>query len=111
MAYTDEGVAARRTCGPCGVDRGRRFVFVLDGEPRCPRCALRYAPMLRRSLCTALFVGSCLTALNHGNTLAAGSFSSDLYWKIPLTYCVPFCVATWGALGTAFRRAPQAKPR
>jgi hypothetical protein len=63
--------------------------------------------MLRLSLLTALVVGTGLTTINHGNTLAQGEFPADLYWKIPLTYCVPFCVATWSALGTAFRRASQ----
>ena len=91
-------------CGRCGRDRSGRTFFVLDGQPRCPGCVLHHAPMLRRSFLTALVVGSCLTAINHGNTLARGEFAQDLYWKIPLTYCVPFCVAAWGALGTAFRR-------
>jgi hypothetical protein len=54
--------------------------------------------MLRRSLLTALVVGTILTAINQGNLILQGAFSSDMMWKIPLTYCVPFCVATWGAL-------------
>ena len=33
-------------------------------------------------------------------------FDPDLWWKIPLTYCVPFCVATYGALANA-RRTPS----
>ena len=39
-----------------------------------------------------------LTALNQGDVLLAGDLSNALYWKIPLTYCVPFLVATYGAL-------------
>jgi len=54
--------------------------------------------MLKRSFLTALFVGTILTAINQGNTLLQGEFPAALAWKIPLTYCVPFCVATWGAL-------------
>jgi hypothetical protein len=54
--------------------------------------------MLRRSLLTALVVGTILTAINQGNVIAQGNAASSLIWKIPLTYCVPFCVATWGAL-------------
>jgi hypothetical protein len=77
---------------------------MLGGEARCPRYALYYAAMLRRSLLTAVVVGTFLTAINQGNILAHGDFPPALYWKIPLTYCVPFCVATWGALG-ASRRA------
>jgi hypothetical protein len=43
-------------------------------------------------------VGTILTAINQGNILLHGEFPAVLAWKIPLTYCVPFCVATWGAL-------------
>jgi hypothetical protein len=54
--------------------------------------------MLRRSLIAAVVVGSALTMLNQGDTLLSGQWANALYWKIPLTYCVPFCVATYGAL-------------
>ena len=54
--------------------------------------------MLRRSLMVAVVVGTILTLLNQGDTILAGNWKTALYWKIPLTYCVPFCVATFGAL-------------
>jgi hypothetical protein len=54
--------------------------------------------MLRRSLWTSLVVGTILVAINQGNVLAGGDFPGSLAWKIPLTYLVPFCVASWGAL-------------
>jgi hypothetical protein len=54
--------------------------------------------MLRRSLVTALVVGTLLVAINQGNVIVRGDLPSELIWKAPLTYCVPFCVATWGAL-------------
>jgi hypothetical protein len=54
--------------------------------------------MLRRSLWTAIFVGTVLVAINQGNVLLTGDLPASLAWKIPLTYLVPFCVATWGAL-------------
>jgi hypothetical protein len=54
--------------------------------------------LLRRSLLTALVVGTILTAINQGNVILDARFPASLYWKIPLTYSVPFCVATWGAL-------------
>lgn len=53
--------------------------------------------MLRRSLVIALIVGIILTAINQGNVILGGDFPPSLYWKIPLTYCVPFAVATTGA--------------
>lgn len=59
--------------------------------------------MLRRSALTALLVGTLLVAINQGTVLVTGQLPLDLLWKIPLTYAVPFCVATWGALGAARR--------
>ena len=47
---------------------------------------------------TALVVGTILTTINQGNVLLSGELPAELVWKVPLTYCVPFCVATWGAL-------------
>jgi hypothetical protein len=65
---------------------------------RCRACALRYRPLLRRSLGIALVVGSVLLAINQGDVLLAGRWPLALVWKIPLTYLVPFVVASWGAL-------------
>ncbi|PTX74516.1 nitrate/nitrite transporter NrtS [Sulfitobacter mediterraneus] len=45
---------------------------------------------------TALIVGTLLTAINHGDVLLAGRFPPLL--KVLLTYCVPYCVTTWGAV-------------
>jgi len=72
--------------------------FAIGGELRCLRCTCLRASLLRRSLLTALVVGTVLTAINQGNVLLDGGFPAVLYWKIPLTYSVPFLVATWGAL-------------
>ena len=77
---------------------------MVDGEPRCLRCVLRHRPLLRRSALTALLVGTVLTLINQGTDLAIGQVSAALLWKVPLTYAVPFCVATWGALGSSRRR-------
>ena len=65
---------------------------------KCLRCALLHRPMLRRSLAAAVVVGTVLTALNQGDNVLSGRWDAALYWKIPLTYCVPFIVATYGAL-------------
>jgi hypothetical protein len=62
--------------------------------------------MLRRSFWTCLVVGTILTLINQGTVLLRGQFPPELLWKVPLTYSVPFLVATWGALSnTAMRRA------
>jgi hypothetical protein len=57
--------------------------------------------LLRRSLIIAVIVGTILTAINQGNIIAQGHFPAALAWKIPLTYCVPFFVATTGAIMNA----------
>jgi hypothetical protein len=67
---------------------------------------MRFRPMLLRSLLTAVVVGTLLTAINQGTVLLDGSFPAALYWKIPLTYAVPFCVASWGGLINSRRTEP-----
>ncbi len=46
-------------------------------------------------------VGTILVAINQGATIAAGELRSSLAWQVPLTYAVPFFVATWGALSNS----------
>ena len=70
---------------------------------KCSRCAILHAAMLQRSLLVAVTVGTILTLLNQGDILFAESWKGALYWKVPLTYCVPFCVATYGALSNSRR--------
>ena len=71
------------------------------GITKCTRCAMRHWPMLRRSLIASAVVGTALTALNQGDIILAGQLTNALAWKIPLTYCVPFLVATYGALSNS----------
>ena len=54
--------------------------------------------MLRRSLAIAAVVGTILLSINQGDLLLHDEWPSSLVWKVPLTYLVPFVVATWGAL-------------
>ena len=92
-------------CSRCNRDLpsgGGYTVRTPQGRLRkCLRCALRHGPMLRRSFYVALVVGTLLTALNQGDVLMAQGLTGALRWKIPLTYVVPFCVATYGALANA----------
>jgi hypothetical protein len=67
---------------------------------KCRPCALRHAPILRRSGVIALIVGTILTAINQGDLILAGHWVPAFIWKLPMTYAVPFIVATLGALGT-----------
>ena len=66
--------------------------------PHCLMCAVRFPPLLKRSLVICLLVGTLLTAINQGNFILAGDFQLAMAWKIPLTYAVPFGVATSGGL-------------
>lgn len=58
----------------------------------------------RRAAKAALVVGSGLTLINQGDLLLAGQL--PVLWKAALTYVVPYCVATWGAVGA--KRARRA---
>jgi len=50
----------------------------------------------RKAIFTAIIVGTILTAINHGDVILSGSAPPP--WKVILTYCVPYCVTTWGAI-------------
>lgn len=52
----------------------------------------------KRSILVAIVVGSILNLVNQGDALFSGGTVS--FWKLGLTYCVPFCVATYGAICT-----------
>ena len=108
-----DGIAAGPlACARCGRKLRKGWGFAFKAAPaggqeitthlkevfKCTQCALRHAPMLRRSVTLALVVGTILALLNHGDTILAGNWKSALYWKLPLTYFLPFCVATYGAL-------------
>ena len=54
--------------------------------------------VVRRSAKVSLFVGTILIAINQGNLLLSGVFPSDLFWKVPMTYCVPYAVSTYAAV-------------
>lgn len=90
------------TCGGCERRLDTGAVYQFHGPEgsrlRCRACACTYGPMLRRSLGIAAVVGSLLVAINQGDVVLAGRWEPALVWKIPLTYLVPFVVATWGAL-------------
>jgi hypothetical protein len=69
-----------------------------------PRKALKLTfsgPILRRSLLVALVVGTVLNAINQGPELIGGE--PVVLWKLLMTFCVPFLVASYGAY-SALRR-------
>jgi len=50
----------------------------------------------KQAFFTALVVGTILTAINQGDVIVDGGMPPLA--KVLLTYCVPYCVATWGAI-------------
>jgi hypothetical protein len=50
----------------------------------------------RRCLIVALIVGTVLNLINQGDALLGGTAIN--WWKIALTYCVPYAVCTYGAV-------------
>ena len=108
-----ENVASKTTCDRCLrlLSPGWSFGFKTKLDPesvhspvvrneltKCLRCTLQHWPMLRKSLAACVVVGTILTALNQGDLLLTGQWNSSMWWKIPLTYTVPFMVATYGAM-------------
>ncbi len=50
----------------------------------------------KKAAWTALVVGTILTAVNQGDLILSGFAPPE--WKVTLTYFVPYCVTTWGAI-------------
>ena len=67
--------------------------------------ALRPA-VVRRSLGVALVVGTLLVVINQGDRLIAGQ-GLDLA-KTLLTFLVPYCVATYGAVSALLAKSDSA---
>jgi hypothetical protein len=57
-------------------------------------------PSVRRSLAVALIIGTVLNAINQGPEIFTGHW--PIWWKLALTYFVPFAVASYGSYA-AFR--------
>ena len=54
----------------------------------------------------ALFVGSILALINYGDRIFLRYDMRALDWgKLAVTYCVPYCVATYGAAKYAIRHS------
>ncbi len=56
-------------------------------------------PVIRNSLIVCAIVGTILNMINQGEYITG---DGPINWlKLGLTYCVPFCVATYGAFAAA----------
>ncbi len=59
---------------------------------------------VRRSLAVAAIVGTLLNVINQGPEMIAGHW--PIWWKLALTYFVPFAVASYGSYA-ALRSASE----
>src|SRR6266446_2640819 len=76
----------------------------------CGYCVSEGVP--RRSFVVALIVGTILNLINQGDALLSGAELD--FTKIILTFAVPYCVATYGAVSyrlqaASAHSAPQPK--
>lgn len=62
------------------------------------------AQSVRRSLTVAAIIGTVLNTINQGPEIFTGHW--PIWWKIVLTYFVPFAVASYGSYA-AFRTSGQ----
>ena len=53
------------------------------------------ASSVRRSVTVALVIGTVLNAINQGPEIVSGQW--PVWWKLILTYFVPFAVASYGS--------------
>ena len=91
-------------CGRCLRSLSGSVFEVRSGEgtlARCLRCALMFRPLVLRSLKICVIIGTFLTAINQRPTILGGEASLALVWQVPLTYAVPFGVATTSAIVNA----------
>lgn len=51
-----------------------------------------------RGLKVGAIIGTILVAINQGDLILTGQLDASAVWKIPLTYLVPYCVATYGGV-------------
>lgn len=71
---------------------------------------VRYRPHLRRTLLTALIVGSVLFVINQLDVVLSGGGTTGTWVKAAVTYPVPFAVANVGVLVASRRPAGAEQP-
>jgi hypothetical protein len=91
-------------CVRCGRSDLRAAYHLKSREGtvvKCLRCALIHPALNKRAFATALIVGSVLTAINQLDVLLEQPTSTKVWMKVGLTFVVPYCVTTWGALSNS----------
>ncbi|MEO1203832.1 MAG: nitrate/nitrite transporter NrtS [Pseudomonadota bacterium] len=54
--------------------------------------------VVRRGIRVGLVVGTLLTLINYGDIILSGRFDPAQWWRIALTYCVPYAVSTYAGV-------------
>jgi hypothetical protein len=68
-----------------------------------------FRPHLRRTMLTALIVGTVLFAINQFDVVLSGAATTGTWVKAAVTYLVPFAVANVGVLVASRRPADAEK--
>lgn len=64
-----------------------------------------YPGHLRKTVAVALIVGTVLFFINQVDVVLAGHANALTWFKVALTYLVPFCVSNYGVLLATHRRS------
>ena len=56
------------------------------------------ASIRTRAIRMALFIGTLLALINHGDALLSGHIAAPQFARIALTYLVPYCLSTWASV-------------
>ena len=65
--------------------------------------------VLVRALKVAVLVGTILAFINHGEKILTLSLTGQDWFKVVLTYLVPYCVSTWSAVAVIKANAVAAQ--
>lgn len=88
-------------CSDQSLRRGRVAGYGLEMASQTEALARTFGgASLRRSLIVALVIGTVLNLINQGPEIFTGHW--PVWWKVVLTYFVPFAVASYGSYA-AFR--------
>ena len=62
-----------------------------------------------RAIKVAIVCGTILVCINHGDKFMGMALSAEDWFKVLLTYLVPYCVSTWSAVGAMKANSSQQK--
>lgn len=65
---------------------------------------IRYRPHLVRTIRITFIVGTILFVINQLDVVVHGKATAFVWFKVALTFCVPFCVSNLGILVATSRR-------